>query len=171
MASAKKVAAKKAAPSPKQKLTVAKINAAKKAFTGSKLPKLTKTNETLIKSAVVAEAQAEQRAGVKVIDGVKVYVNVELPQRAVSTVSDLDKLAVGDSLFFDATIDTSVYTDDAEGKKAQREAAAVKANRANGQVRRYTKRHPDTKFIVRTVPNAKAMGFDGEVGVAIKRTK
>lgn len=156
--------AKKAAKKPAAKTTPKKPVPAKKAASPV-------APANAVAGATPVTETEKTKARVETIDGVKVHYGITLPQRAVATVSDLDKVKVGGALFFDATIDKTVYKSAEEGAKAQREAAAVKANRANGQVRRYTKRNPDTKFIVRTLPNARAQGFDGDVGVVIQRTK
>lgn len=169
MASTKKATAKKApAKSTPAKKPALKLGLkAPKPLSASPAPK----TESAVAGATPVTAATKTKPSVEVIDGVKVYHGITLPQRAVAITSDLDKIKVGGLVFFDTTIDTSAYKDEKEAVKAQREAAAVKANRANGQVRRYTKRNPDTKFIVRTLPNAKSMGFDTDVGVVIQRTK
>lgn len=158
-------AAAKTSPAKKPALkiaTSAKAAPAKKSVTNGASP------ATVVKPSSAATAGTSEAKGFKLIAGVKLPPRVTTPGETQYPFESLD---VGVAFFVDSKIDTARYTSVPEASKAQREASAVRANRINGAIRRYLKRNEGKKFTARTVYNGKELGFDGDIGIVVQRTK
>lgn len=143
---------------------MAKSNAKKKA-TPAKKPVAAKSTKTAKKPSAPV-AVRPNATSFKLID------NVTLPPRVRkggASPYPFASMVAGQSFMVAATIERSIYANEAEADKAQLEECRRVANRLSGAVRRFTKRNEGFKFAVRTVANGKELGFDHDNGIVVQR--
>lgn len=67
-------------------------------------------------------------------------------------------MSVGQGFFVAATVDTSDYADEEEGRRAEREECRRIVNRLAGATRRFTKQNEGYRFAVRTTQHEGSWG-------------